>query len=117
LYTSFCIFIFFFSSRRRHTRFSRDWSSDVCSSDLRDGCLGQREELLAPLVARCGSEGPASLSRSELSQLFRSKKALSELHRYARSEERRVGKECRCGGGPGQKKEMCTKTSRHIHTQ
>src|SRR5207302_7646692 len=28
--------IFFFSSRRRHTRFSRDWSSDVCSSDLRE---------------------------------------------------------------------------------
>src|SRR5690606_30883158 len=27
--------IFFFSSRRRHTRFSRDWSSDVCSSDLK----------------------------------------------------------------------------------
>src|SRR5690606_1974595 len=27
-------FSFFFSSRRRHTRFSRDWSSDVCSSDL-----------------------------------------------------------------------------------
>src|SRR5690606_41109053 len=31
-----CVFFvfFFFSSRRRHTRFSRDWSSDVCSSDL-----------------------------------------------------------------------------------
>src|SRR5690606_40993042 len=31
-----CLFscVFFFSSRRRHTRFSRDWSSDVCSSDL-----------------------------------------------------------------------------------
>src|SRR5256884_4099470 len=28
------IFLFFFSSRRRHTRCSRDWSSDVCSSDL-----------------------------------------------------------------------------------
>src|SRR5690606_39720630 len=28
--------IFFFSSRRRHTIFSRDWSSDVCSSDLLD---------------------------------------------------------------------------------
>src|SRR5690606_39955289 len=28
---------FFFASRRRHTRFSRDWSSDVCSSDLADG--------------------------------------------------------------------------------
>src|SRR5690606_39381294 len=30
----FKLFYFFFSSRRRHTRFSRDWSSDVCSSDL-----------------------------------------------------------------------------------
>src|SRR5437870_7078045 len=33
-------FFFFFSSRRRHTRWPRDWSSDVCSSDLRrDGAL------------------------------------------------------------------------------
>src|SRR5690606_40872692 len=30
---------FFFSSRRRHTRFSRDWSSDVCSSDLGEGTI------------------------------------------------------------------------------
>src|SRR5690606_41029197 len=47
----------FFSSRRRHTRFSRDWSSDVCSSDLGHLYRGlfdevglggeQREELLA----------------------------------------------------------------------
>src|SRR5215510_9152154 len=29
-----CCFVFFFSSRRRHTRWPRDWSSDVCSSDL-----------------------------------------------------------------------------------
>src|SRR5256885_11689682 len=29
-----CVFIFFFSSRRRHTRLQGDWSSDVCSSDL-----------------------------------------------------------------------------------
>src|SRR5690606_9894599 len=29
------LLLFFFSSRRRHTRFSRDWSSDVCSSDLK----------------------------------------------------------------------------------
>src|SRR5690606_39611800 len=29
-----CVLLFFFSSRRRHTIFSRDWSSDVCSSDL-----------------------------------------------------------------------------------
>src|SRR6266511_1835278 len=32
------IFVFF-SSRRLHTRFSRDWSSDVCSSDLQKGCF------------------------------------------------------------------------------
>src|SRR2546429_2807927 len=32
---SVCVVFFFFSSRRRHTRCSRDWSSDVCSSDLR----------------------------------------------------------------------------------
>src|SRR6478672_12176996 len=31
---SHCLFLFFFSSRRRHTRSDRDWSSDVCSSDL-----------------------------------------------------------------------------------
>src|SRR3712207_9428144 len=31
------LFFFFFSSRRRHTRYWRDWSSDVCSSDLRRG--------------------------------------------------------------------------------
>src|SRR3712207_6401204 len=30
----YIIFYFFFSSRRRHTRYWRDWSSDVCSSDL-----------------------------------------------------------------------------------
>src|SRR5439155_11754859 len=30
----FCRLFFFFSSRRRHTRWPRDWSSDVCSSDL-----------------------------------------------------------------------------------
>src|SRR5699024_6959081 len=34
----FDIFCFFFSSRRRHTRSKRDWSSDVCSSDLDCGC-------------------------------------------------------------------------------
>src|SRR5690606_25600980 len=33
---------FFFSSRSRHTRFSRDWRSDVCSSDLRIDNLGER---------------------------------------------------------------------------
>src|SRR5215510_5309632 len=48
------LFFFFFSSRRRHTRWPRDWSSDVCSSDLRAlgrvvgialGRLGQDDQL------------------------------------------------------------------------
>src|SRR5699024_12019872 len=44
----FFYFFFFFSSRRRHTRSKRDWSSDVCSSDLTPGCEGflhEREKL------------------------------------------------------------------------
>src|SRR3712207_5059951 len=40
------VFFFFFSSRRRHTRYWRDWSSDVCSSDLR-----------GPLPLGCASPG------------------------------------------------------------
>src|SRR6266478_10163048 len=42
LYKLLCLFVlFFFSSRRRHTRFDCDWSSDVCSSDL--ACPGGRD--------------------------------------------------------------------------
>src|SRR5699024_11616625 len=37
-------FIFFFSSRRRHTRSKRDWSSDVCSSDLSDLVMSLAEQ-------------------------------------------------------------------------
>src|SRR5690606_40300848 len=39
--------LFFFSSRRRHTRFSRDWSSDVCSSDLGTDSMGETAENVA----------------------------------------------------------------------
>src|SRR5690606_39519094 len=44
---------FFFSSRRRHTRFSRDWSSDVCSSDLhgRVRFLTGLDEVVIPRLA------------------------------------------------------------------
>src|SRR3712207_8063754 len=39
-------FFFFFSSRRRHTRYWRDWSSDVCSSDLgMERCIGLTGEV------------------------------------------------------------------------
>src|SRR5690625_6757432 len=43
----FCL-LFFFSSRRRHTRWPRDWSSDVCSSDLQSTVL--RSLVLAPYL-------------------------------------------------------------------
>src|SRR5690606_27685569 len=46
---------FFFSSRRRHTRFSRDWSSDVCSSDLVR--MAQNFSLRYPLVDGQGNFG------------------------------------------------------------
>src|SRR5256885_9943586 len=39
--------VFFFSSRRRHTRLQGDWSSDVCSSDLKRGAITQIGNLLA----------------------------------------------------------------------
>src|SRR3989449_11277627 len=44
---------FFFSSRRRHTRCSRDWSSDVCSSDLFDEGISH-ESLLVDIAAEAG---------------------------------------------------------------
>src|SRR5437763_14578831 len=67
---------FFFSSRRRHTRYIGDWSSDVCSSDLNRPCRAHP----SPKAAARG--GPKFFPRSH----------------KARSEERRVGKECRSRG-------------------
>src|SRR6266508_5940461 len=47
-------FFFFFSSRRRHTRWPRDWSSDVCSSDLNGGYWAAFALLLGFLVVVLG---------------------------------------------------------------
>src|SRR5436309_11743399 len=49
-----CPLGFFFSSRRRHTRFSRDWSSDVCSSDLdlARATRAERINILAPIPGK-----------------------------------------------------------------
>src|SRR5690606_40506134 len=47
----YSVFLFFFSSRRRHTRFSRDWSSDVCSSDL-SGTLNEEVLISRKLADR-----------------------------------------------------------------
>src|SRR3712207_2506259 len=54
-----CVFFFFFSSRRRHTRYWRDWSSDVCSSDLvRDKGIGRHVVPIVPDESRTfGMEG------------------------------------------------------------
>src|SRR5207253_5536166 len=71
---------FFFSSRRRHTRWPRDWSSDVCSSDL-------------SLTVRSDTDGK---------DLFQPRRELLGIVRLVgeRSEERRVGKECRSRWAP-----------------
>ncbi|HEY9119840.1 MAG TPA: glucans biosynthesis glucosyltransferase MdoH [Marinobacter sp.] len=45
--------------------------------------LARRAKLLEPLVQRCGADGPGSLSRSELSHLFRDRQSVAELHRLA----------------------------------
>src|SRR6266496_4799513 len=58
----FYFFFFFFSSRRRHTRSLRDWSSDVCSSDLIEEpaprtvwllCAPSAEDLVPTIRSRC----------------------------------------------------------------
>src|SRR5690606_2059379 len=66
-----CISWFFFSSRRRHTRFSRDWSSDVCSSDLSDdGEFEARlagdevDDLVAEALGVAVGVGPAPVARA-----------------------------------------------------
>src|SRR5256884_6627820 len=48
--------LFFFSSRRRHTRCSRDWSSDVCSSDLRKQAFRKAARALRERQAAQGLE-------------------------------------------------------------
>src|SRR5437868_9671814 len=50
--------IFFFSSRRRHTRSKRDWSSDVCSSDLTDG---EQRYRVRPTAINAEIQGPGWL--------------------------------------------------------
>src|SRR3712207_8472578 len=71
------VFFVFFSSRRRHTRYWRDWSSDVCSSDLftfeRDAYTGKPVPAANVSLLQTGDD---------------------------RSEERRVGKECRSRWSP-----------------
>src|SRR5947209_12537718 len=80
-----CVSIFFFSSRRRHTRYWRDWSSDVCSSDL--ACrfeLADGGTLFLDEIGALDADCQTKLLT-----------AIEEKRFTPRSEERRVGKECR----------------------
>src|SRR5256884_5848476 len=54
------VFFFFFSSRRRHTRCSRDWSSDVCSSDLK---YADEWAALAPIAPAIFVRNPNELEK------------------------------------------------------
>src|SRR5207245_5183309 len=92
------IYIFFFSSRRRHTRCYRDWSSDVCSSDL---ALPKIEDL-PKIDVKFGSEFDVDLRKVlDLGQSPRlgavGQVTIRKIKDRDRSEERRVGKERRGG--------------------
>src|SRR5205814_3501480 len=84
-------FFFFFSSRRRHTRCLSDWSSDVCSSDLMSLSIKELEpNAWNDFIA---SHNPGDVVKGKIAR-FASFGAFVELGDN-RSEERRVGKECR----------------------
>src|SRR5205809_2280834 len=94
----FDVCFFFFSSRRRHTRCSRDWSSDVCSSDLSPTTTSS----MANASVQTWTSSSHCWVQSVLCDVvfqFHTKRLSSDLRRttasaLARSEERRVGKEC-----------------------
>src|SRR2546426_6911875 len=88
------LIFFFFSSRRRHTRLQGDWSSDVCSSDL----FGHLDTV--PIQE---GDFPAYRSGGRVHGRGASdmKGALAVMIAlWERSEERRVGKECRSRWSP-----------------
>src|SRR5205807_5040494 len=95
---------FFFSSRRRHTRLQGDWSSDVCSSDLWHVMKIGRTHLMDATPVRLGQEFSGYAQQVAYAKA-RAEKAIEALREVAlggtavgtglRSEERRVGKECR----------------------
>src|SRR3712207_8172616 len=94
---------FFFTSKRRHAIYWRDWSSDVCSSDL--SRVRQRGDDVAIWAAR-GDSLRAGSTLDLLGQALRSALGITGAEPLAarrekiRSEERRVGKECRSRWSP-----------------
>src|SRR2546430_2023499 len=99
-------FVVFFSSRGRHTRFDCDWSSDVCSSDLDSSlssvppvCPKPRPESFATASPREAASGANTRVTPSLTPPVECLSTLGRLTRE-RSEERRVGKECRSRWSP-----------------
>src|SRR2546430_9900203 len=94
---------FFFSSRRRHTRFDCDWSSDVCSSDLPAAAAalqaldaGDVTRYMAILVPTV----PLSRHIFQAPTYYYKTGVVFLAYLNGRSEERRVGKECRSRWSP-----------------
>src|SRR2546430_13512627 len=107
--------VFFFSSRRRHTRFDCDWSSDVCSSDLVEHVnqLGPKRAQglstgdyirLAAINRACEPVSKQAMwdwvSGTSLPRVWPEASAAQLTSQHFRSEERRVGKECRSRWSP-----------------
>src|SRR2546421_7173647 len=94
---------FFFSSRRRHTRSDRDWSSDVCSSDLAvevkqlQIALNQTKAQLETALKGQPQQANGDQIQRYTEEINRIKQLLTKSER---SEERRVGKECRSRWSP-----------------
>src|SRR3712207_7959559 len=105
------LLLFFFSSRRRHTRYWRDWSSDVCSSDLFQPAsfhMASKHIINNPSTAS-GRGREFHWSQSEHSSLGGQpsqrnqalwKRVIFSTLVETRSEERRVGTECRSRWSP-----------------
>src|SRR5439155_13458879 len=90
--------LFFFSSRRRHTRWPRDWSSDVCSSDLHIVQLGASIfaariiNNMAAMTIELSSHVEPKSSPSAVTAFVSIRRKAAPI-KNNRSEERRVGKE------------------------
>src|SRR5690348_17847246 len=94
------LFFFFFSSRRRHTRWTGDWSSDVCSSDLFE------QAAVVSISALTALQALTDVGHVQPGQQVLIIGASGGVGSYAvqRSEERRVGKECRSRGSADHEK-------------
>src|SRR5690348_17777195 len=86
---------FFFSSRRRHTRWTGDWSSDVCSSDLTEVDLSTPGLGLQIGVAPGRIDVLTKISGVTFDEVWQRRVQADFGEGVRRSEERRVGKECR----------------------